>query len=480
MRVNKIAKIITVSIISLLLATPAISSKSLVSINITDEEGQYIRIIRIAQYPRTTGSDILFDIIFNYTWMANDTTYKFECTELTYDEIMGGGKQPLNNDNFDLLIAGATFDGFTKDGMNPKITENIRDFVSNGGGYLSSCGGTTFASQGYENPDTLYKKQVNKCVLKIADVYLNMDIDEEAQYIFKCGKIVQPNQGLIPLEKRVVRENNNPIFSTYLKNTVNMSYGGGPGLYVANASDPKLGEVTPLLIINEELMETKPINWYKKRLIGWEIDKPVKTDIKDQYGGIATTYGEGRVVVFTAHAEIMLFKNGTIEEYVGDSTNYGIKFPPIRVVFSWTGTPMNMSYNWWIHRRAAAWIVGVPDEDLPPVNELLVFMDKPQFRLGSQLYLNDKQRTSRLIDRILSKIGKTVIIGPIEVEAYAENSDIVEFYVDGKLEFTDETSPFTWDMGKGLRGVHRLEIRAYDEFGNYVEEGSDFLFINGK
>jgi len=467
---------ITIVLVFFILMVPLAFSCNSAEIS---EDGQNIRVIKIAQYPRYAGCDQLFDLIFNYTWKADDKLYKFTCTELTLKEVRGGGERPLNIENFDILAVGATFTGWTKDGLDPRIAKNVKEFLSHGGGYLSSCGGTIFSTQGYKNPKNLFEKRVNKCVLKIADVYINLNLDGEDQYIRKCGELTTANQGLIPIENRVVRNNANPIFALYPMNTVNMSYGGGPGLYCANAGDPNLGEITPLLVINEELMDTKPIHWYIKGLLpGWIPFKTVKTDMFGQYGAIATTYGNGKVVVFNAHPEIRLILNGTIKEYIGRSTGFGVRFPPFRVVFSWTGTPMNMSYNWWIHRRAAAWIAGVPDDDLPPCNELTVFMDKPQFRFAHKLYVNNHIDDSKAAKKRVAEAGMTIIQGNITVEAYAENSDIVEFYLDGVLGYTDFTSPFTWDLDKGLNGVHRLELRSYDEYGNCAYDGSGFLFYN--
>ena len=47
------------------------------------------------------------------------------------------------------------------------------------------------------------------------------------------------------------------------------------------------------------------------------------------------------------------------------------------------------------------------------------------------------------------------------------------------LEYTDIESPFEWTLDKNnLNGAHRLEVRGYDEYGNYVCDGSEFLFYN--
>ena len=361
---------------------------------VTFKDDEKIRIIKIAQYPRYAGCDELFDIIFHYTWESNGTIYKFNCTVLTLDEIKGEGKRPLNNENFDLLVVGASFDSFYKHGTDLKLKENIKTFLSNGGGYIGVCAGTVFSTQGYEKPDNIYQKYVNERVLGIADVYINCELTGEPQYEFKLGANIGVNQGLVPIEQKILRNASSPIFSQYPFDTINITYGGGPGMYVANADDPNLGEVEPLLIINEELMETKPIHWYQKRLVGWKKGERVKTDIFGQYGYIATTYGEGRVVISTGHPEIRLILNGTIDEYIGKNTGYGFRSPFNRAVFSWTGTPMNMSYNWWIHRRAAAWIAGIPDEGIfnrlvPDDLQLRYLWDKGVHSVASLRSLQD-------------------------------------------------------------------------------------------
>jgi len=489
-------KLFSISI-TLLLAVPIGISTN--KIEISDEELNIVT-INIAQYPRYAGCDETFDVIFHYVWESNNTIYKFNCTELTLEEVMGCGKRPLSNKNFDLLVVGASFDSFYRDAKDPKIQENIKEFLVNGGGYIGVCAGTVFATQGYKTPNRIYKKFMNQRVLKIADVYINCDLYGEAQYEFKLGGNIGINQGLLPIEKRVVRNNSIPVFLEYSSDVINITYGGGPGMYVANASDPNLGEITPLLIINEELMQTKPVHWFRKGLLpGWVPFKKVKTDIEGQYGAIATKYGEGRVVIFTSHPEIQLILNGTIKEYIGRSTGYGIKFPFPRAVFSWTGTPMNMSYNWWIHRRTAAWIAGVSDEDLPPCNELMAFVDKPQFRFGfhefyfegegliygygDEEYYNNSSSISKpsyeTAKQIVDWVGMTVVAGNITVDGYAENSDRMEFYVDNVLQYTDTKQPFEWTLNNGnLSGFHTLEVRSYDEYDNYAFDGSEFFFIN--
>jgi len=485
MKLNKIISKISVLIMLLLLIeSPVVISYSVyhsldnLVYDVCENKTREV-IISIAQYPRLSNCEELFGLIFNYSWIANDTLYKFTIRELTLDEVAGFGDKPLNTDNYDLLIVGANYNSYIRDCVNNKIRKNIKDFLSDGGGYIGSCAGATLASMGFEKANGLFHRFANRGVLKIANVYSNEDWFGELQYCLRSVNY------LPPIEVSVNKTTSNPIFKVYPDDSINLTYGGGPGLYLANCSDPKLGEIVPLLTYSEDLMETKPIYWYIKGLLpGWIPIKKVKVDILGQYCAVATTYNNsGKIVLYSSHAEIPLIVNGTLYERFGHPPTYASFGLVPRIVYDWVGTPINMSHNWWILRRTAAWIAGVPDEDLPPCNELMVFMDKPAFRLGHYFYLNETlsllNPSSEIIQEILDWAGMTVIVGDITIEAYAENSDFVEFYVDGVLEYTDHTRPFNWTLDRNnFNGLHRLELRAYDEYGSCARDGSEFYFIN--
>ncbi|HEC87313.1 MAG TPA: hypothetical protein ENI49_05555 [Thermoplasmatales archaeon] len=245
-------------------------------------------------------------------------------------------------------------------------------------------------------------------------------------------------------------------------------------MYRANLNDSRFGKVIPLLIYNEELMEVKPIHFWKRALIGWVKDGVVETDIKGQFAGIATTYNDsGRVILFSSHPEIPVMINGTVLEFFGKNT-LGIP----RIVYAWyNGTRLNMSKNFWIHRRSVAWLARVPDEHLPPCNELMIFMYKPSSR-GVKLYIHDKEiKTNRFLRKALSIVGKTIIIGDITIKTYVEGSKKIEFYFDNTLKYIDTSAPFEWNLKNPPKGKHRIEIKAYDEYGNFVWDSADFLFL---
>jgi len=458
-------------------------------INKYSKEDTNLTIIRIAQYPKFSNTwtfkeyesgagEASGNYVFNYTWRVNNKTYTFHNRILTLKEIMGEGKTPLNVENYDLLYVGVNYWSYIRDGSIKKLSNNIKKFLSEGGGYIGSCGGAIFASQGFEKPKDIYQRVSNRGVLNVAGIYLNHDYFGEIQYV------IREKYGLPPLNLKVEDPTEVPIFKDYKDTHINLTYGGGAGLYLSDITDPDLGEVTPLLTFDEELMETKPLHWYRKGILpGWIPYKKVKTDIKGYHAGIATTYNNsGRIVLFAVHAEIPIIANGTIVEKFDFRDKYSSFGIIPRIVYEYRGTFLNLSKNFWIHRRAAAWVAGVPNEELPPTNELGVILSKPSFMINC-IYINNSlsflKFPQRWLNKLLNIFGMTIIFGDVTVEVTAESNKKVEFYLDGVLECTDYTYPYTWVLDKNnFIGVHNLEVRGYDEYGNYARSGSDFYFIN--
>ncbi len=65
--------------------------------------------------------------------------------------------------------------------------------------------------------------------------------------------------------------------------------------------------------------------------------------------------------------------------------------------------------------------------------------------------------------------GDKLVIGPVDVavDCLCEMSR-VEFYVDGKLVYTDDQPPFTWKWDKPGFGKYLLYVKAYDEKGEFA------------
>jgi len=79
-----------------------------------------------------------------------------------------------------------------------------------------------------------------------------------------------------------------------------------------------------------------------------------------------------------------------------------------------------------------------------------------------------------LFGRLFIQVGIPRIIGWTNVKINATNTDKVEFYVDGKLKYTDSESPFSWRMDVPT-GFHTIETYAYNEEGNVSKDIIDVL-----
>jgi len=94
----------------------------------------------------------------------------------------------------------------------------------------------------------------------------------------------------------------------------------GPGLYKGDSKDGNMGKIDVLATFDKkkgEPCKVAPIHeWKRKGLFRWE-RKRIKTDIGGQYAIIATTYGKGRIVLFSPHPENATWLGGYVKELFG-------------------------------------------------------------------------------------------------------------------------------------------------------------------
>ncbi len=441
-----------------------------------------ITTIKVAIYVGN-GDERHYEKVLRYQWRVNDTTYRFETTRINRNDVLGCGDHPLTNQNFDVLMIGASARSYLINGQNEKWKRNIRDFVGNGGGYYGVCGGANAASQGFEKPENPFHKAVNSGALRIANVYINDDILGEWQYLLKFGfsgffKNHNTNLtiGFVDVNTTVNKNVNNRIFSCYPSDYRHMAYAGGPGMYNANVNDSKYGPVIPLLIYNEELMFSKPIHYYIPTIHGWKIFRNVTTNLSGTFAGIATVYNNsGRVVLYGPHPEIYVVVNGSIVEEKG----IGYLSPLLGryYIYDYYGYDTNYT-NYWVMRRSIAWAAKIPDEDLPPMDENSVSLIKP--RKSRCVYYNDKQ----ILRLFFGK--KTVILGDINLTAYVpypKDVEYVSFYVDDYLEDTVyksyvNPSVYTTTLNKKLFGLHTVKVVAHSVQGSETWDEIEAWFFN--
>lgn len=328
------------------------------------------RVIHIALYD-CGWNNRHFNGIFNYSWTQGTDSYRFEVAVVDADDVRGDGDVSFDIEHFDALLIGASASAYLIDGVDHAWRTAVQQFVIAGGGYVGICGGANAASMGFEEPRSLFQRRVNQGVLRIADVYVNDDVVGEWQYLLKFGFDAfgfDHDNGSYPYYASVDTsiDDNHPIFAGYDDDTRYITYAGGPGMYPAGQGDSLHGPVFTLLRYNEEPMETKPLHYWRPSLQGWTIWKNVTTDIKGSAAAVATTYGQGNVVLYGPHPEHRVVVNGTVREYLGHGIP-NVAGPVERYVFNYFGEMLGHEYNWWIVRRSVAWAAGLSQPELPPV-----------------------------------------------------------------------------------------------------------------
>lgn len=296
--------------------------------------------IHVALYDSISPSIRQLYAALNYSW-GDTQRYRLRVDLIGMRDVLSGSL-----DEYDVLAVGASGRQYFH-ALLPGWRAAVRDFIAGGGGYLGICGGANLVSRGFERPSDAFDWFINAASLDLVDVYLNDDQTEEWQYLWK-----DTGRDHIPLLTHVDR--GSPIFEAYDSDDRYIVYGGGPGMYPASDAD-----VTPIATYLEEPMGIAPLHYYT-----WcgTVKDTVTTDIKGQWAGVTASHGDGTLVIFGHHPEIPPMRNGSIHEFFG-TTIYGVP----RYVYAWQGgDQLPEDYNWWIIRRGAAHVAGVPTDELPP------------------------------------------------------------------------------------------------------------------
>ena len=103
--------------------------------------------------------------------------------------------------------------------------------------------------------------------------------------------------------------------------------------------------------------------------------------------------------------------------------------------------------------------------------------DNPTVKLikpeKGRIYLKDKE---------LFNFPRTIIIGPITIQANATDSDgtieYVEFLIDGKLKYNMSEGPYSYKWNERAFGFRTITVKAYDNEGNSKEADITVLIFN--
>jgi len=366
------------------------------------------------------------EMLPDYEWVVNSTKYRFKVDLILDKDILSGN---LKVDNYDVLLiaGGAVGDAEAMIRWIPNVRNfiwkrSIANFIKNGGGYFSDCGGTTLITDLDHKPTTPEEMVLERSAIDgISCVKTDFQAREPLLcqllgdppkstgmlgYILYSGwNLSSPNanppRNGIPLDYQI--NTNHPIFDDYLKDTRRISWIGGPGLVVPENPDREVTVLARFPV--EEISENESTQvhvWeyqggfrgvfkgifkgFKDRenleftnpFIGaythaedWDpMDKILETNFSNKPAITAEIYpneNQGRLLLCSPHTERNIWWGGHVQESV--DTDHNNLFEGLWMWVDIIPNPWDLerTYNYWLNRRCIAWAGKVADNDLPPV-----------------------------------------------------------------------------------------------------------------
>lgn len=106
---------------------------------------------------------------------------------------------------------------------------------------------------------------------------------------------------------------------------------------------------------------------------------------------------------------------------------------------------------------AILWIDGTYGNFMPDVPQ--VYIESPKMW---HTYIHGYEFSTIFQQISWIQRGVSRILGSIPIQVSATNTNRVEFYLDGDLQFTDENEPYEWELDTS-QGLHTIEVCAYNE-----------------
>ena len=322
--------------------------------------------------------------------------------------------------------------GFTFLPKVRKWKKNISIFIKDGGGYVGICGGTSLITGlktgQNKKPYTFLERLYDKSSLGVSCVFSYYKIFAfplfypfqknhpenigATAYVFSFapGETVDGiriHTGGVPIDFKIFKDH--PIFSDFGHETERIRWWGGPALILPKKADRDvkilakypskdlsenkftrinawkytggikglfLAFLKALKFIKKENDSLKNVFLYTYFFAGnWKLtDKIIDLDYSNRPSITAEIYpneNKARILLCTAHPEYMIWWNGHIEEM--KDTNFNCL---ARGFHKWKEISLlsknikdELTHNWWMIRRFAAWSAKVPDDQLPPIQK---------------------------------------------------------------------------------------------------------------
>ncbi len=382
--------------------------------------------IRVAIYTDTKDEAYFMLPLKNYNWKVGNTKYYFVPNLITTKSILKG---ELNIDNYDVLIY--SFNqadqyllntGFSRLPKNKIVVRNILNFIKDGGGYYGSCGGCGIAGGMKNKPKTFLERMMYKSSLGISGVEFEYNtaiplvtemmrrgpesVDMQAYLLYSGWYTSNPHDmnfsGICP-DINISKDNS--IFDDFVGDTRKIRWIGFPALEVPEQPDREItvlarfpseeisdntsaqihywtytggirGLIKGLIFGNSKFTCFKNLGILMRPWLfssDWEkTDKILETYVANKPFMTAEIYpneNKARIVRCPGHPELVTWWGGYLQDM--DDTDKNNLYKGFYKLVD--AIPLNetiedeITYNYCIIRRIAAWEAKIPDNDLPSV-----------------------------------------------------------------------------------------------------------------
>jgi len=409
-----------------------------VTLEVTDDDGRatsvskdiFVKDVRVITVAILQGvmfvkaADQIKEDLHLGNWNTDICEYSFSVDIVTAGDICGFNGGILRDaseatNNYDLFIIPGIGQPYLFCAPNFDVTRwrnNIRAFVSNGGGYLGICGGAVAASSGLTGGDdvtTPMEVMIEKSTLGLIDAKAIQDfahpmtaswankpesVGQTAYLVYNLSDQDYPTNALgVSVDLHSI-DTSHPFFNGYLDPQVAIRWYGGPGFVLdgdadilarypiqeisENADtrfhvwryDNPLPATAPMGAINNYSNPTDAdldeyADWLEDNMdFPYLVDydkisgEYIDTYVSDSGAIVADTFGDGSVIVFGPHPEDWTWTNGYIQDNNDTDSNTLIKG-----LYHWGGNYVKQDEPEWMIIRGAAWAIGLDDSELPPI-----------------------------------------------------------------------------------------------------------------
>ena len=215
------------------------------------------------------------------------------------------------------------------------------------------------------------------------------------------------------------------------------------GFSVADIYSMKNGDRLPVVILNAcetgQFDQGTTLAWSLVASSGGAVATFATTALSWEYVGSYCDKG------LSGQLDVLFCKHFEKGKFLGD-VFYAAKEDYLRMHFQKDEHDYKTIEEWELFGDPTLVIGGYGGENVPRV--------RIKYPYEGYIYIGGKQIMP-------SRLGKTIVIGKIDVEVEASNITKVEFYFDNELKYTDEEPPFEWTLDETAFFSHEIKVIGY-------------------